>query len=76
MRDLIYMYFLFARYIWGKIKLKINFVFLGRLSEGVAIGIYANVIGSIVASGFTFKLTILILIAIILTYTSYILQEK
>ena len=76
MKYIIEYYFILARFIYYKIKRKADYIVIGRVFEGIAIGIYANTIGRFVDDGIGLNLTANLIIAIILTYAAISLQKK
>ncbi len=76
MKYILQYYLVLASFVFFKYKEKLDISLTGRVFEGIAIGIYANIIDKFVDKGISFDLTIKLIIAIILTYAGIILSRK
>jgi len=63
-------------FIWNKTKDKVNFFIVGRIFEGISVGMYANNINIFVDNEISFDLTYKMLIAIIFTVTAIVFQRS
>jgi hypothetical protein len=75
MFDLKYILLLLSIF-WDKLKKKVNFFIVGRILEGISIGMYANNINIFVDNGMDIDLIYKILVAIILTIVGINLQRR
>ena len=62
--------------LWDTLKKKINFFIVGRIFEGISIGIFANNINIYVDSGINVDLIYKFIIAIIFTIIGINLQRR
>jgi len=67
MKEVMVYYIVFAKYIWHNISKYFNKNILGRIIEGISIGLYANNIGNLIDNGISIDLIYKFIIAIILT---------
>ena len=76
MKDLMTYYVAFAKFIWYKIIKVTNVTIIGRIFEGISIGLYVNIIDRLIEGNMSLDLIYKIFVAIIFTTIGVLLQKK
>jgi len=74
MEEIILYYIAFAKYIWYKVTNYFDKNIIGKVIEGISIGLYANNIGELIDKGISIDLIYKFIIAIISTIGGALLQ--
>lgn len=76
MKELIVYYVTFAKFIWYEISSKLNMTIVGRIFEGISIGLYANGIDKFIGNSMSYDLLYKLIIAIIFTAIGVTFQRE